>query len=127
MRLVLALVAVVVAVVLVVATWNDARAADVVSMRIFLVGWGVAAAVFVSFSFVDGAFGDGRSASRSAALAAVLHMTAGLLIGLAVGTTDWISLQLNGWWQLWLTVPLLLLYVALLANLRTTSRTDDRR
>lgn len=99
---------------LVATIWNDAPAATgEVPIRLFLVGWAVAAFV-VSAEF---AFG------RSVLPLAVLHVTMGLVIGLAVGTTDWTDLHLAGWWQMWWTFPLILVYVSLLISLRRSTRT----
>lgn len=110
---VIALAACAVAVALVAMFWNDAAAATgEVPMRIFLIGWAVAA-IIVSAGF---AFG------RSVLPLAVLHVTMGLVIGLAVGTTDWTRLQLAGWWQMWWTFPLILIYVSLLIGRRRSTR-----
>lgn len=109
-----ALAASVVAVALVVTVWNDGGAATgEVPMRIFLVGWAVAA-IGVSVGFASG---------RSILPLAVLHALVGLVIGLAVGTTDWTALHLAGWWQMWWTVPLILVYASLIITLRRSPRT----
>ena len=116
LRPVVALAASVVAVLLVATVWNDDGAAtDEVSMRIFLVGWAVAA-VIVSIRAVF---------SRSVLPLVVLHVTMGLVIGLAIGTTDWTDPHLAGWWQMWWTVPLILVYASLLLILRRSTRSSS--
>ena len=78
LRPVVALAASVVAVILVATVWGgDGAATGEISMRIFLVG-GALAAVIVSAGVVF---------SRSVLPLAVLHVTMGLVIGLAIGTT----------------------------------------
>lgn len=116
----LALIAV--AIGLVVSTWDDARAATgEVPMRIFLVGYVVVAIiVFAGFPFTLLVSRRGQTAAHSVLPVAVYHVAIGVVIGLAVGTTDWTSLQLAGWWQFWWTVPLLLLYASLLTTWRRT-------
>jgi hypothetical protein len=84
-------------------------------MRIFLVGWAVAA-VIVSAGVVF---------SLSVLPLAVLYVTMGLVIGLAIGTTDWTDLHLAGWWQMWWTVPLILVYASLLLILRRSTRSSS--
>ena len=118
LRPLVALAAIVVVIALVVGTWNDTVAATgEIPMRIFLVGW-AAAAVVISAGFVSVGL-----VSRPVLPLAVQHVAVGLVIGLAVGTTDWTTLHLAGWWQLWWTVPLLLVYAGLLITLRRSSRT----
>jgi hypothetical protein len=118
LRPLVALTAIVVVIALVVRTWNDTGAATgEIPMRIFLVGW-AAAAVVISAGFVSVGL-----VSRPVLPLAVQHVAVGLVIGLAVGTTDWTTLHLAGWWQLWWTVPLLLVYAGLLITLRRSSRT----
>jgi hypothetical protein len=84
-------------------------------MRIFLVGWAVAAVIMSA----------GVVFSRSVLPLAVLHVTMGLVIGLAIGTTDWTDLHLAGWWQMWLGVPLILVYASLLLILRRSTRSSS--
>jgi hypothetical protein len=117
LRPLVALAAAVVAIVLVAGTWDDTGVATGQGpMRIFLVGWAVAAVIILSdFAFT----GPMR---RPVLLPAVQHVAAGFVVGLAVGTTDWTALRLTGWWQLWWTVPLLLAYAGLLVTLRRSSR-----
>ena len=121
LRPLVALAAAVVAIVLVAGTWDDTGVATGVAtgqgpMRIFLVGWAVAAVIILSgFAFT----GPMR---RPVLLPAVQHVAAGFVVGLAVGTTDWTALRLTGWWQLWWTVPLVLAYAGLLVTLRRPSR-----
>lgn len=117
-------VAVAVAIIMVVGTWNDTGAATgELSMRIFLVGWMVSAVIILSgFSLAPRVSHRGRSSSLLALLSVVCHVAVGVVVGLAVGTTDWTELQFAGWWQLWWTVPLLLLYAGFLVNLRWRSR-----
>lgn len=112
-----AIVAAVVAIALVAGTWDRTGAATGdVPMRIFLVGWAVAAVVILSgFAFAG-------PRHRPALLPAVQHVAVGFVVGLAVGTTDWTALRLAGWWQLWWTVPLLLAYAGLFVTLRRTPR-----
>ena len=116
LRHVVALAVSVVAVILVATVWNDDGATtDVVSMRIFLVGWAVAAIVVLA----------GVVLSRSVLYLAVLHVTMGLVLGLAIGTTDWTDLHLAGWWQMWWTVPLILVYASLLVRVRRSTRSSS--
>lgn len=124
-RLLVALVAIAVAVTLVALAWgNTGAATGAVSMRIFLVGWSVAAIVVLSESLFAGlASRYGQPAPRSVVPLAVQHVAVGSVIGLAIGTTDWTALRLAGWWQLWWTVPLLLSYAGLLLTLRRSRRT----
>lgn len=111
-----AIVAAVVAIALVAGTWDRTGATGDVPMRIFLVGWAVAAVVILSgFAFAG-------PRHRPALLPAVQHVAVGFVVGLAVGTTDWTALRLAGWWQLWWTVPLLLAYAGLFVTLRRTPR-----
>ncbi len=113
-RPIIALATSVVAVTLVVTVWNnDGASTGEVPMRIFLIGWAVTAVV-VSAGF---AFG------RSALPLAVLHVAVGLVIGLAIGTTDWATLHLSGWWQMWWTVPLILTYISVLVSLHRSAGT----
>ena len=102
---------------LVAGTWNETGAATgQVPMRIFLVGWAVAAVVILlGFAFAG-------LMRRPVLLPAVQHVAVGLVVGLVVGTTDWTALHLSGWWQLWWTVPLLLAYAGLLVTLRRSPR-----
>ena len=110
LRPVIALAAGVVAVILVATVWNDGGAATgEVPMRIFLVGWAVAAVV-VSAGFASG---------RTVLPPAVLHVAVGLVIGLAINSTDWTDLHLARWWQMWWTVPLILVYLSLHRFART--------
>ena len=116
LRPAVALAASVVAVILVATVWNDDGAATgEVSMRIFLVGWAVAAVVM----------SVGVVSSRSVLPLAVLHVTMGVVIGLAIGTTDWTALHLAGWWQMWWTVPLILVYASLLVRVRRSTRSSS--
>ncbi len=117
LRPLVALAAIIVVVALVVGTWNDTVAATgEVPMRIFLVGWAVAAVVVLSgFAFAG-------PRHRPVLLPAVQHVAVGFVVGLAVGTTDWTALRLAGWWQMWWTVPLLLAYAGLLITLRRSPR-----
>ena len=126
LRPLVALAAAVVAIVLVAGTWDDTGVATGQGpMRIFLVGWAVAAVIILSgFAFT----GPMR---RPVLLPAVQHVAAGFVVGLAVGTMDWTALRLTGWWQLWWTVPLLLAYAGHREIGRsrdlTTPRHDRRR
>lgn len=114
-----------VAAVLVAGAWDDAGAATgKLPMRIFLVGWAMSAGVIsTGFAFAGLLPRHGRPVSRSILPLAVLHVAVGLVVGLAVGTTDWTTLRLVGWWQLWWTIPLLLFYAGFLIALRRSSRT----
>ncbi len=125
LRLLVVLAAIAVAVTLVVGAWDDTGAATgEVPMRIFLVGWAVAAVVILAgFPFAGLVSRRGQLVLRSVLPLAVQHAVMGFVIGLAVGTTDWTALSLAGWWQLWWTVPLLLVYTSLLITLRRSSRT----
>lgn len=112
------LAAIIVAIALVVETWDDTGAATgEVPMRIFLVGWAVAAVVISAGLAFTGLV------RRPVLPLAVQHVAVGLVIGLAVGTTDWTALRLAKWWQLWWTVPLLLAYASLLITLQRSPRT----
>jgi len=119
------LAAIAVAIVLVVVAWDDTGSATgEVPMRIFLIGWAVAAVVILAgFLFADLSPRRGEPVFRSVLPPAVPHVVMGFVIGLATGTTDWTALRLAGWWQLWWTVPLLLSYAGLLIILRRSSRT----
>ena len=110
---------------LVVLAWGDTGAATgAVPMRIFLVGWAVAAVVIsANFLFAGLLSRRGQPMPRSVLPPVMLHIVMGFVVGLAVGTTGWTSLRLAGWWQLWWTVPLLLSYAGLLITLRRSSRT----
>ncbi len=87
-----AIAAAVVAIVLVAGTWDETGVATGQGpMRIFLVGWAVAAVVILSgFAFA----GPMR---RPVLLPAVQHVAVGFVVGLAVGTTDRTALRLTGW------------------------------
>lgn len=96
-------------------------------MRIFLVGWGVAAVILS----IESLFRDFMSRWRQdraerRLLPAVHYVVIGVVIGLAVGTTDWTDLQFAGDRQMWLqpvlTVPLLLGYSGYLRGLQRSSR-----
>jgi len=117
LRPLVAIVAAVAATVLVAGNWDKTGAATgEVPMRIFLVGWAVAAVVILSgFAFAS-------LMHRPVLLLTVQNVAVGFVVGLAVGTTDWTALRLTGWWQLWWTVPLLLAYAGLLVTLRRSSR-----
>lgn len=119
------LVAFAVATILVISAWNDTGAATgEIPMRIFLVGWAVAAVVIAAGSPLAGLTSRrGRPVPGSVLPLDAQHVAVGLVIGLAVGTTDWTALRLAGWWQLWWTVPLLLAYTVLLGTLRRSPRT----
>lgn len=106
------------ATVLVAGIWDGTgMATGQVPMRVFLIGWAVAAFVILSgFAFTG-------PIRRPVLVPAVQHVAAGFVVGLAVGTTDWTALRLAGWWQLWWTVPLLLAYTGLLVALRRSSTT----
>lgn len=125
LRPLVVLAAIAVAITLVVWAWDGTGAATgEVPMRIFFVGWAVAAvAISAGFLFADLAARHGQPVSRSVPPLTVQHLVMGFVIGLAVGTTDWTSLRLAGWWQLWWTVPLLLSYAGFLITLRRSSRT----
>ena len=86
-----------------VGAWDDTGAATgEVPMRIFLVGWAVAAVVTsAGLPFFGPAFRRGQLVPRAVPPLVVQHVVMGLVIGLAVGTTDWTALRLAGWWQLW--------------------------
>lgn len=120
----ISVLAVAVAIIMVVGTWNDTGAATgELPMRIFLVGWMASAVVILSgFSLAPRVSRRDQPSSLLAPLSIVCHVAAGVLLGLAVGTTDWTDLQLAGWWQLWWTVPILLLYASFVVNLRRRSR-----
>jgi hypothetical protein len=113
------------AITLVVLAWdNTAAATGEVPMRIFLVGWGVAAVILS----VESLFGylafhrEHERAERRLLPLAMHYVVIGAVIGLAVGTTDWTDLQFAGDRQMWLqpllTVPLLLGYFAHLRSLQ---------
>jgi hypothetical protein len=119
LRPLIALAAIAVVIALVAGTWNDTGAATgEVPMRIFLVGWAAAAIVISAGAAFAGLV------PRPVLPLAVHHVAVGLVIGLAIGTTDWTTLRLAGWWQLWWTVPLLLVYASLLISLRRSARTQ---
>ena len=124
--LLVTLAAIAAIITLVVLAWGDTGAATgTVPMRIFLVGWAVAAAVVSVDSLFAGLVSRrGQPIPRPALPLVMQHVVMGFVIGLAVGTTDWTSLRLAGWWQLWWTVPLLLSYVGLLITIRRSSRTS---
>lgn len=125
LRLLFAIAAFAVAAVLVAGAWDDAGAATgKLPTRIFLVGWAISVGV-ISTGFASAGLlpRHGRPASRPILPLAVLHVVVGLVVGLAVGTTDWTTLRLAGWWQLWWTIPLLLLYAGSLIASRRSSRT----
>lgn len=112
------LAATVIAIALVAGTWDDTGAATgEIPMRVFLVGWTVAVII------ISAGFALSSPLSRSVVPMVVQHVTVGIVIGLAVGTTDWTTLRLAGWWQLWWTVPLLLVYASLLITRRRFART----
>lgn len=124
LRPLVGLVVIAIAIVLVVGTWDDTQSATgELPMRIFLVGWMVAA-VIISTGFPLATFISRRRqpGSRSMSLSIVYHVAVGVVIGLAIGTTDWTVLRFAGWWQLWWTLPLLLLYASLLLTLRRAAR-----
>lgn len=126
LRLSVALVAIIVTIALVVLAWAGTGAAtSAIQMRIFLVGWAVAAVVIVlaGLLFAGPVSRPGRRVLRLMPSLAVQHVAVGVVIGLAVGTTDWTDLRLAGWWQLWWTVPLLLAYASHLITLRRSPRT----
>ncbi|WP_273843774.1 hypothetical protein [Rubrobacter calidifluminis] len=89
-------------------------------MRIFLVGWAVAAVMTVAVRLLSGTISrrDGRGSGSLTAMELSYHLVVGCAVGLAIGTTDWSNLQIVGWWQLWWTVPLVLGYLGNLAALR---------
>lgn len=108
--------AVAVAIILVALAWDGVgAAADETSWRIFLVGWAGAVAMMAA------GFAVTLLSPRSALPLAALHVVIGLVVGLAIGTTDWTALSLGGWWQLWWTVPLLLFHVGFFATIRRRS------
>lgn len=125
LRLLVVLAAITIAITLVIGAWDDTGAATgEVPMRIFLVGWAVAAvAILAGFPLAGFVSRRGQSVPRSVLPLAMQHAVMGVVIGLAVGTTDWTTLRLAGWWQMWWTVPLLLVYASLLINLRRSSET----
>jgi hypothetical protein len=125
LRYLIAIAAIVVAVAMVTGTWDDTGAATgELPMRIFLVGWAISVVVIsAGFAFAGLVPRHGRPVPRSMLPLAVQHVAVGLVIGLAIGTTDWTSLRLAGWWQLWWTVPLLLVYARVLIALRGPHRT----
>jgi hypothetical protein len=121
--LLVSLAYIVVAMALVVSAWNDTGAAtNEVSMRIFLVGFAVGAVVIVAGSvLVEKLSRHGQSALVSGLSLTLQHLAIGIVIGLAIGTTDWANLRLAGWWQLWWMVPLMLAYVSLVLARRRVS------
>ena len=121
-----ALAAIAAAIILVVLAWGDTDAATgAVPMRIFLVGWAIAAVVGSADFLAAGLVSRREQPMSGPVLPPVIqHVVMGFVMGLAVGTTDWTSLRLAGWWQLWWTVPLLLSYAGLLITLRRSSRTS---
>lgn len=116
LRLLGALAVAAVAIALVTGTWDDTATGEA-PMHIFFVGWTVAALV------ISVGFALAGLARRPVLPPAVQHVAVGLVVGLAIGTTDWADLRLAGWWQLWWTVPLLLAYGGLLVTLRRSLRT----
>jgi hypothetical protein len=112
---------------LVVGTWNDTEAAtNVVAMRVFLIGWALAAVVIVAESpLATSKSHDGQGRRRGEFFPTAQHVAMGLVLGLAIGTTDWTSLRLIGWWQLWWTVPLLLAYIGFIGTLWRSSRASS--
>lgn len=124
LRLLASLAAIAVAITLVVSVWNDTGAATGdVPMRIFLVGFSAGAVIIsAGFPLTSSVFRRDRAASRPILPLAVYHVVMGVVIGLAIGTTDWTDLRFAGWWQLWWTVPLSLLYTSRLVALRRSFR-----
>ncbi|AHY45605.1 Hypothetical Protein RradSPS_0322 [Rubrobacter radiotolerans] len=92
-----------------------------VQMRLFLAGWGLTA-VLLAAGFLFGGFGRQRSGSRPALPSGVYSWATGVVVGLAVGTTDWSAPSFVGWWQFWWTVPLLAAYLGLSGALRRDRR-----
>jgi hypothetical protein len=118
------LAGVAIAITLVVLAWdNTAAATGDVPMRIFLISWAIAAVIiWDGFPLTALVSRQEEPVYRSVLPVAVHHVAIGVVIGLAVGTTDWTNLQFAGWWQLWWTVPLLMAYASRLATLRRSSR-----
>lgn len=117
------------AITLVVLVWNDAAAATgEISWRIFLVGWAMAAIIpSVESLLNDLVYLRGQERAERRLPPAVHYMVVGMVIGLAVGTTDWTDLPPTGfrqpWLQPWLlTVLLLLVYANDLVRLRRHTR-----
>jgi hypothetical protein len=119
------LAVIIVTIALVVLAWDGAGAATgEIQMRIFLVGWAVAAVVVLAgLLFARPVSHLGQAVLRSVPSMAVQHVAVGIVLGLAIGTTDWATLRLAGWWLLWWTIPLLLTYAGHLITLRGVSRT----
>jgi len=125
LRPLVVLTGMVVSIALVMLAWDGTGAATgLVQMRIFLVGWAIAAVVVLSGLLFAGSMSPTRQRSlRPVSTLAVQHLAVGVVVGLAIGTTDWATLRLAGWWQLWWMVPLLLIYSSHLVTLRGLSRT----
>lgn len=117
------------AITLVVLAWNDTGAATSdLAMRIFLVGFAAAAIIIwiqLPFPFTFHLSRRGQSVHRSVLPLTVHHVTMGVVVGLAIGTTDWTDLRLTGWWQFWWTIPLLIAYSSLLFSRRRFSRSSQ--
>ena len=106
---------------LVALAWNSTgTATGIVQMRIFLVGWAVAAVMTVAVRLLSGTISrrDSRGFGSQTAMELSYHLVVGCVVGLAIGTTEWSNLHIVGWWQLWWTVPLVLGYLGNLAALR---------
>lgn len=116
------ILALTVATSLVALAWNSTGAATgLVQMRIFLVGWAVAAVMTVAAGLLPAGTisrRDGRGSGSLTAMELSYHLVVGCVVGLAIGTTDWSNLHIVGWWQMWWTVPLVLGYLGNLAALR---------
>ncbi len=114
------------AITLVVLAWDDTGAATGdVPMRIFLVGFAVAAIIIwiqLPFPFTFLVSRREQPVPRLTLPPAMHHVAMGAVIGLAVGTTDWTTLRFAGWWQLWWTVPLLIAYSSLAITRQRSSR-----
>ena len=124
LRVLAALSVTAVAAALVFMAWGSTETAtSEVHGKIFLVGWAVAAVVIAAgFLITDLASRPRGLAAHAVSSLTAQHLAVGFVVGLAIGTTDWETLRLAGWWQFWWTGPLLLAYGGLLGRSRRSSR-----
>jgi hypothetical protein len=99
LRHLVVLAGIVVALALVVLAWDGTGAATgLIQMRIFLVGWAVATVVVLAGLLFAGSASRARwRALRTVSPLTAQHLAVGVVIGLAIGTTDWATLRLVGW------------------------------
>lgn len=93
--------------------WNDTSGTTgILSTRIFLVAYGAAAVVFLLGLVPADLWGSRESRRAWSPLPAGVHyLTAGVLIGIAVGITDWRHVvppeATHLWWTLFMVMGLL--------------------